>query len=234
MNKIEEILIIKVSNEKKDFEIKTDKKITIEEIKSKCIKEFEYSNENINNINLWFIDEDKDKNLIYNDYDLMTYVEKHEIEASKYLIKLNVDTNKIEEININKVEEINEKDKLIKNKNNYENDLKEKSIYDFIESLRNQIEILNNKINYYKERINKIISYYEDILDKKNNKIINKIVEQNIKNDEMNDIKKKFKIRAFNSKSEKNIIGHINNLDNKQQNKNIINNNNNNNNSEEE
>ena len=105
MNEIENILIVKIYNdEKKSFEFNTETEITIEEIKKKCQQKFNYLNENINNINLWFIDDDKDKNLINNYNDLITYA--REIEPSKLLITLNIDVNKkIKEDNINKINE---------------------------------------------------------------------------------------------------------------------------------
>jgi len=209
MNEFKQTLKIKIYNEKNEYlEIDSEKMEKIEEIKKKCQEKFKYKDKDINNINLWFIDDDNDKNLINNNNDLMTYAK--EIEASKFFIKLNVDINdKLKEDYINKIEEIEDKEIQNKNNNYLEINLNKKN--EKIKQLKKQIMILNYKINYYKEKINKIILYYEKSLNDINFKLYNQIRDNKIiKNDEY--LKKELKYNIENS-------------DNTPQNKNIIKNN---------
>ena len=76
MNEHNIILIVRVRNENNFFEINSNKKILLEEIKKKCKQEFKYLNEDINNINLWFINDNNDITKINNDIDLITYSKK--------------------------------------------------------------------------------------------------------------------------------------------------------------
>ena len=183
MNELNLLLIVKVYNEKKYFEIYSERKITIEEIKKRCQKEFKYVNEDINNINLWFIEKDNKKNLIINDNDLITYAQEIEPLHLSIVLNANIDIKK-EDDNIYKIEEKKEKDKIKndKNKNKYEIDLDIKN--EEIKELKKQIENLNNEINYYKDKMEKQIIYYEKTIVEINNKLQNKIVnEKNFKND---------------------------------------------------
>ena len=183
MNEFKQTLKIKVYNEKNEYlEIDSEKMEKIEEIKKKCQEKFKYKDKDINNINLWFIDDDNDKNLINNTNDLMTYAK--EIEASKFFIKLNVDINdKLKEDYINEIGEIEDKELQNKNNNYLEIILHKKN--EEIKQLKKKIMILNYKINYYKERINKIILYYEKSLNDINFKLYNQIRDNKIiKNDE--------------------------------------------------
>ena len=108
MNGEENIFIVQVYNEKELFDFYFDKNFSIEEIKIKYKEKCNYLNEEINNINLWFIDDDNDKNLFNKDIDLITNA--NEIESSKYFIKLNVNINKkIKEAYKNEFEKKEEK-----------------------------------------------------------------------------------------------------------------------------
>ena len=94
MNEKENKLIINIYNDKKFLDIYSDEKIiTLEEIKKKCkekFQELENKNEDLKNINLWYIDDENDKILINNDIDLITYIYTNakEIESTQYLIIL--------------------------------------------------------------------------------------------------------------------------------------------------
>ena len=191
MNHSEPILIVKVSNDKKIFEIISKDEITIDDIKNNCKKEFNYTDEDIKNISIFFIDEDNDKNLINDNDMLMTY--SHEIDNLKYLINLKVEINEkinVEKNNINKLEKA--KTEIIIAQNSDNNIIiKEKEINN-INKLKNEINVLKDKIEDYKERIKKIISYYEDILYQQKNDVEYKIDKQksfleNVKNSKINE-----------------------------------------------
>ena len=84
MNDIVSELIVRVSNDKNFFEIISDNEITIENIKNKCKEKFNYTDEDIKNMNIWFIDEDNDK-IFVNDNKIIKENAK-EIDDLKYLI----------------------------------------------------------------------------------------------------------------------------------------------------
>ena len=208
------ILIIKVKYGKKDYEIIIQKEITIEEIKIRCQKEFNFPEKDINNINLWFIDEDNDKNLISHINELMTFAK--EIDINKFLINLNVDINikKINDIeNSNKIEKDyilnNNNNKVIfKNKNIYEKRIKEEK-ENIIRKIKKENELLKKLINYYQEKIKQIIKYYEEALNEKYIKPLNLINKQDIKKEEIiNENKNIFedKIKNQNQKEQINIL----------------------------
>ena len=143
-----EIIIVKVCDEEKSFEIYSDKKIDLEYIKKECIKKFNYSNEDINNINLWFINDNNDIKKRNNDMDLIIYAKETETKPTKYFIKLNV--NKIKKDNI-KIEEKNQKDKEDDKSNKYYGDNLEKQYENENIILKKEIENLKLKINIKKE-----------------------------------------------------------------------------------
>ena len=91
MNDMASQLIVKVSNDKTYFEIVSEDEVTIEDIKNKCKEEFNYSDEEIKKINIWFIDEENDKNLICDNN--MIKENAQEIDDLKFLINLKVDIN---------------------------------------------------------------------------------------------------------------------------------------------
>ena len=182
MNDIVSELIVRVSNDKNFFEIISDNEITIENIKNKCKEKFNYTDEDIKNMNIWFIDEDNDK-IFVNDNKIIKENAK-EIDDLKYLINLKVEINdKIINQEYNNINFVRQKDD--KNINKYENNIleeKEKN-NEKIKKLEKKIEFLNNRINFYIKRINSIVSYYEKKLNEKIS--LNKLL--NEKNPEIND-----------------------------------------------
>ena len=102
MDVLEQILIIKAFHENKNFEITTNVNISLGEIKKQFAEKIKYNENNMENINLWYIDEDQDKNLINNTFDLIKY--SKEIDFSKCIINLILEINnkKIELIKITK------------------------------------------------------------------------------------------------------------------------------------
>jgi len=201
-----EVLIVKVCDEEKSFEIYSDKKIDLEYIKKECIKKFNYSNEDINNINLWFINDNNDIKKINNDMDLIKYAKETDTKPSKYFIKLNV--NKIIKDNI-KIEK-NQKDKEDDKSNKYYGDNLEKKYEKENIKLKKEIENLKLEINHYKERINilnnklKNTKIENDIIidDKLNNKFENLETEKISNIYKLNDSKVKKQLN--NDKNKKN------------------------------
>ena len=163
-------LIVRVENEDKYFEIISEKEITIQEIKKRCLEEFNYTDEDINNIDLYYIDEDYDKNLITNSKDLISF--SREMDSGNFLINLIIEKNNNKNIdlkNINEIEEIYKENYLNNNINNDINNYEEK-YNKIIQRLKNENNLLQKKINYYKDKIKNIINYYEDLIQKNYNK----------------------------------------------------------------
>jgi len=147
MNEKDLYLKVKVCDEEKFFEMFLDKTIALEDIKKRCIKKFNYLNEDINNINLWFINDNNDIKKINNDIDLIIYAK--ETKPSNYFIKLNV--NKIKKDNIKLVEK-NQKNIVVnKNNNSDENNIKKYESENI--KLKKEIENVKLRINNYKEKI---------------------------------------------------------------------------------
>ena len=179
-------LIVKISNDKTYFEIVSENEVTIEDIKNKCKEEFNYSDEEIKKINIWFIDEENDKNLICDNN--MIKENAQEIDDLKFLINLKVDINdNIVNENYNNINLLEkEKRKSINDKDKTNFIKEQKRIHDEkINKLKKKIEFLNLRIDYYKNRIKEIISYYEKILSE-NILSNNKLEKSEIKNDKYN------------------------------------------------
>ena len=202
MNKLDLTLKVEVYNEKKEyFEFYSDK-IKIEEIKKKCQEEFKFIEKCKDNIDIWFIDEEGDKNLITNINDIIAFAK--EIDSSVFLIKLNVEMyNKInkENKNLDKIEEKKEIfiDNNNQNNNNIiENKIKEKSSL-IIRKLKKEIEFLKKIIDNYKETIKNIINFYDNALNEKIK--YDDIDELNIKEEKINDINNNILIDEIKNKN---------------------------------
>ena len=77
MDDKELFLKINISYENNHEEIICDKEKDIKEIKKECQNKLGLNNIDINNINLWFIDEDKEKNIIYEFDDLINFAKEY-------------------------------------------------------------------------------------------------------------------------------------------------------------
>ena len=178
MDDLEPELEIVISNDKSYFEIHT-KKISLEELKKKCQIEFKYDEKDIEKMDLWYIDDDKDKNLINNGNELFIFAK--EIDSSKFLINLALQLSNKINIKEEKIE-----DQKNKEKNNFIDDAnegnhEEKDIE--IKKLQKEIDFLKEEINYHKQRNKNIILKYEEILNeyrvKNKSKEINEISDNN-------------------------------------------------------
>ena len=175
MNDLDSQLIVKVFYNNKYFELEPITEIDLEEIKKKIKEKINYEENDIYNINLFYIDEDCDKILMIDSEELMEY--SKEIDSSKYVINLTLEINKkiknIEEKESNQSfnnnnannNKINNFNKISNNSINEINNMIEENNKNesnkLISKLRNEIEYLKN---YYKDRIKNIILYYEKIL----------------------------------------------------------------------
>ena len=92
MNDLDSQLIVKVFYNNKYFELEPITEIDLEEIKKKIKEKINYEENDINNINLFYIDEDCDKILMIDSEELMEY--SKEIDSSKYVINLTLEINK--------------------------------------------------------------------------------------------------------------------------------------------
>ena len=185
MDGLDPELKIVISNDKSHLQVQT-KEISLEELKKKCQEEFGYDETDIQKMNLWYIDDDNDKNLINNGSDLLLFAK--EMEFSKFSINLTLQlSNKINIKEENKIEEqknieINNFIDEANKDNNVEKDIE-------IKKLQKEIDFLKEEINYHKQRNKNIILKYEEVLNefrvKNESKKINEIIE---KNNEINNI----------------------------------------------
>ena len=221
MNDLNQLLIMKIFYENKNCEIISEKEITIEEIIKKCQEEFKLKEKEINNMNIYFIDEERDKNLITNMNDLITFAK--EIDSSTFLINLNIEINSKINNNYKNIDIIEEKKEILIDNNNQnnnniiENKIKEDSNI-IILKLKKEIEFLKKTINNYRKRIKNIIIFYDNALNGKN-KYIDKD-ELNVEEEKIDDINNNILLDEIENKILKD-----DNKDNK--NENIINQNNN-------
>ena len=181
MDDLEQELTIKIYNDTNTyFEINTkDLNINLEQIKKECKEKFKYEEKDIEKMDLWYIDEDNDKNLINNENELMLYAE--EMDSSKYFINLNLElTKKKDKKEENIIEEGKKKDKE-KEEKYYNDELEQKN--NLIVKLQKENAFLNSQLKYHKDRNKKIILKYEEILDKNRFKNLEEIDE---KKDDLN------------------------------------------------
>jgi len=228
MNEKDLYLKVKVCDEEKFFEMFLDKTIALEDIKKRCIKKFNYLNEDINNINLWFINDNNDIKKINNDIDLIIYAK--ETKPSNYFIKLNV--NKIKKDNIKLVEK-NQKNIVVnKNNNSDENNIKKYESENI--KLKKEIENVKLRINNYKEKINTLNNKLRNkkidndiiiINDNLNNKYENLKIEKTINSFKLNDFKvnKQLNNNKIKKNGKKYILDNLEFINNKCKICNIIN-----------
>ena len=162
-------LLINIFYKEKHCVMDSEEMIKIAEIKKRIKEEFNFKEEEIKNITILYIDNDGDKNLIINDEDLENFIlesKENNDFVTEIKLKLCYNNNKI--LNTYIKEEENEKDK-------------EKTKEEIIEELLHKnhllVELLDMKINYYRDRIKEIISYYEKKIEEMN-KILDKKIEK--------------------------------------------------------
>ena len=218
MDNKELVLKINISNENNHQEIICNQEKDIKEIKKECQNKLGFDNIDINNINLWFIDEDKEKNLISEFDDLINFSKENNpnylsidliVEiCNKYDGEI-IANNKKEEKKIN-----NDKYQILEN---YKNVFKHKD--KIILQLKNEIEILKIKYKKYKNSVNSyknLINYLVKISNTNSIKELKKkLKEQNKENNihikvQNND---KEQIKNDNLKNEKRIFLYKENFD---------------------
>ena len=163
-------LTINISNESqtKTFVYSDTAEFEIDEIKKKCNENFEYHKKDLNNIILYFVDEEKDKNIINNFDELFNFTK----EVDEDNLSINI-FSKVKDEENNSINDRNKNNKINDNKgnivksdlhnNNNENDIiyiKDKEI----EKLKNEIYNLKKKNEYDFERYNNLIFYYEEFI----------------------------------------------------------------------
>ena len=157
MDNSEPFLMITISNksESRNCEMKLDKVKNIKEIKEECKQKLGFEIDDINKINLCFIDGDKDKSIINEFNDLIEYSSKN---------------NENDDLSIKLIAEINEeKYNLIDNQNkenNPKNSNNSNKIFDedkdrIINKLKAEIEKWIMKCKKYKDQLKELIDKYE-------------------------------------------------------------------------
>ena len=160
MNNSEQFLIITVFNKNKDgkYEIPLNEVESIEKIKEDCKQKLGLGNIDINKINLYFIDDNEDKNIINDFNDL--------IEHSNI-------NNENDNLSIELFVEISEeKESIINNENKYNtisiNNNKENSNKIFVDDKDRKIKELNvviekliMKLQKYKDKLKELMDKYE-------------------------------------------------------------------------
>mgnify|MGYP003571343112 CR=1 FL=1 len=189
MDNSEQVLIITIldKNENPITELKLNKVESIEKIKDDCKKNLGIGNIDINKINLCFIDDDKDKNIINEFEDLIVY---SNIENNNLSIALIAEISG-EKDNI-KDSQNKDNNPIHINNNKNSNKIIDDDTDRKINELKAEIEILNIICKKYKDKLKELIEKYE-----KQNRDLRNVDSKN-ENRELNDennvtIKKKEK-----------------------------------------
>jgi len=179
MDKTPTKLLIEIFHPNKTFELFSNEIINLEEIKNKIKQELNITEEQINKINILYIDSDGDKNLILDNNDLFQFIMEQKQE-NEFLIKLRLELSE----NI-----INNNENIIKEE--YKNNKKEEKNENIMEKYEKEMKklldenfLLKMKINYYINRIKDITLFYEQKLSEFNSKkdlFVNHIDENAIK-----------------------------------------------------
>ena len=205
MDKTPTKLLIEIFHPNKTFELYSNEIVNLDELKNKIKQELNITEEQINKINILYIDSDGDKNLILDNNDLFQFIMEQKQE-NEFLIKLRLELSE----NI-----INNNENIIKEE--YKNNKKEEKNENIMEKYEKEMKklldensLLKMKINYYINRIKDITLFYEQKLSEFNSKkdlFVNHIDENAIKqkdsfksnenifdlNDEKNEIKEEQK-----------------------------------------
>ena len=155
MNNSESFLIITILNRNLKYEIQLNEVESLDKIKEICKQKLGLGSIDLTKINLYFIDDNKEKKIINKFNDLIEYSNKNS-ENDNLSIELIVEISKE---NKNIIENQNEKNNII---NNIENNNKIIDDYkDMINKLNAEIEKLKMKCKEYESKIKKLIDKYE-------------------------------------------------------------------------
>ena len=218
MDDNELFLKISISYENNHEEIICNEEKDIKEIKKECQNKLGINNIDINNINLWFFDDDKEKNYIYDFDDLINNAKEY--NNPNYLsIELNVEIyNKHDEENYidnEQKEENNFNDNKYEVLDNYKNIIKDKD--KIILELKKEIEIL--KFKYQKNKISansykNLINYLVKISNVNSIKELKKKLKKQNKENEENNIQIKEQNKDIDKlKNEKRVLLYKENFD---------------------
>ena len=103
-------LLIKIIDSNKNIEMFSEEMITIEDIRNRIKTEFKYSEEEMKNINIFYIDSEDDKNLILNDNDLKQFIFERMIK-DELLINMKLEIYKDKKDNNENIIQQEEKDR---------------------------------------------------------------------------------------------------------------------------
>ena len=169
MDDNDKTLKINISNKNKTitFDLSYTQEIGFEEIKTICIDKFKYQEKNKNNIILYFVDEDEDKNIINNFDELFNFAK--EDGENNLSINLFSELKAKEKNNINDLDKNNKmNDNGANTVNGYmNNNNKDNIIYiknKEIEELKNENYNLKKKNEHDFERYKNILFYYEEFI----------------------------------------------------------------------
>ena len=147
-------LLIKIIDSNKNIEMFSEEMITIEDIRNRIKTDFKYSEEEMKNINIFYIDSEDDKNLILNDKDLKQFIFEKMIK-DELLINIKLEIYKDKKDNNENIIQQEEKDR----DSFKENENK-------IEELEKENKSLKMKLNEYIKKINNITIQYEQKISK--------------------------------------------------------------------
>ena len=147
-------LLIKIIDSNKNIEMFSEEMITIEDIRNRIKTDFKYSEEEMKNINIFYIDSEDDKNLILNDNDLKQFIFEKMIK-DELLINMKLEIYKDKKDNNENIIQQEEKDR----DSFKENENK-------IEELEKENKSLKMKLNEYIKKINNITIQYEQKISK--------------------------------------------------------------------
>jgi len=209
MNNSEQFLIITLNKNKKDeCEIPLNEVESIEKIKEDCKQKLGFGNIDINKINLFFIDDNEDRNIINEFNDLIEY---SNINSEDNLsIELVVEINEEKERIINNQNKENNTISINNNKKNINKiiiDDKDRKINE----LNAIIEKLIMKLQKYKDKLKELIDKYEKKISdlkkldpkKENRELIHENITIKTPNENINNIN--LKSNNINTKERKSL-----------------------------
>ena len=204
MNNSEKFLIVTIVNKNRKCRIQLNEMENIEKIKEICKPKLGFENIDINKINLCFIDDDKEKNIINEFNDLIEYSNINS-ENGNLSIELIAEISKERE-NIMDKQNKNNNLNYINNNNKNSDKIIDDNKDRMINALNDEIEKLIMKCKKQKDIIKNVIEKYEkkicdlknvdsrkeirELTNKNNNNINDKTQNENNNNLNLNDINK--------------------------------------------